>query len=168
MLDIGIKGWMADFGEYLPVDAVLRHGDPKKLHNLWPVLWAKVNREAVEEYGAKDAMFFMRSGYLGIQTYAPVLWNGDQHTDLTRDYGMPCVMPASFSLGFSHTAPEEDTPAPWHAATEAPKPPEGPRLGVLAVRDVSPDSLRLSWSVVQGPTLQKVWCELSPALVGGL
>ncbi|XP_040106280.1 tenascin-X isoform X1 [Oryx dammah] len=49
------------------------------------------------------------------------------------------------------TAPEEDTPAPWHAATEAPIPPEGPRLGVLAVRDVSPDSLRLSWSVVQGP-----------------
>ena len=29
------------------------------------------------------------------------MWNGDQHTDLTRDYGMPCVMPATFSLGFS-------------------------------------------------------------------
>ena len=101
MLDLGMSGWMADFGEYLPVDAVLHDGDPKKLHNLWPVLWAKVNREAVEEYGADDVMFFMRSGYLGIQTYAPVLWNGDQHTDVTRDYGMPCVMPASFSLGFS-------------------------------------------------------------------
>ena len=101
MLDLGMSGWMADFGEYLPVDAVLHDGDPKKLHNLWPVLWAKVNREAVEEYGAKDVMFFMRSGYLGIQTYAPVMWNGDQHTDLTYDYGMPCVMPASFSLGFS-------------------------------------------------------------------
>lgn len=101
MLDLGMSGWMADFGEYLPVDAVLHDGDPKKLHNLWPVLWAKVNREAVEEYGAKDVMFFMRSGYLGVQTYAPVLWNGDQHTDLTHDYGMPCVMPASFSLGFS-------------------------------------------------------------------
>ena len=101
MLDLGMSGWMADFGEYLPVDAVLHDGDPKKLHNLWPVLWAKVNREAVEEYGAKDVMFFMRSGYIGIQTYAPILWNGDQHTDLTRDYGMPCVMPASFSLGFS-------------------------------------------------------------------
>nr|XP_020765090.1 tenascin-X isoform X2 [Odocoileus virginianus texanus] len=49
------------------------------------------------------------------------------------------------------TAPEEDTPAPWSPATEAPKLPEGPRLGVLAVRDVSPDSLRLSWSVVRGP-----------------
>ena len=101
MLDLGMSGWMADFGEYLPVDAVLHDGDPKKLHNLWPVLWAKVNREAVEEYGAKDILFFMRSGYLGIQTYAPILWNGDQHTDVTRDYGMPCVMPASFSLAFS-------------------------------------------------------------------
>ncbi len=101
MLDLGMSGWMADFGEYLPVDAVLHDGDPKKLHNLWPVLWAKVNREAVEEYGAKDVLFFMRSGYIGIQTYAPILWNGDQHTDVTRDYGMPCVMPASFSLGFS-------------------------------------------------------------------
>jgi alpha-glucosidase len=46
-------------------------------------------------------MFFMRSGYVGVQTYAPILWNGDQHTDTTKDYGMPCVMPASFSLGFS-------------------------------------------------------------------
>ena len=101
MLDLGVSGWMADFGEYLPVDCVLHDGDPKKLHNQWPVLWAKVNREAIEEYGAKDAFFFTRSGYLGIQSYAPVLWNGDQHTDFTKDYGMPCVMPASFSLGFS-------------------------------------------------------------------
>ena len=101
MLDLGVSGWMADFGEYLPVDCVLHEGDPKELHNRWPVLWAKINREAIEEYGAKDAMFFCRSGYLGIQEYAPILWNGDQHTDTTRDYGLPCVMPASFSLGFS-------------------------------------------------------------------
>ena len=101
MLDLGMSGWMADFGEYLPVDCVLHEGDPHELHNRWPVLWAKINREAVEEYGAADAMFFSRSGYLGVQEYAPILWNGDQHTDTTRDYGLPCVMPASFSLGFS-------------------------------------------------------------------
>ena len=101
MLDLGVSGWMADFGEYLPVDCVLHDGDPAELHNAWPVLWAKVNREAIEEYGAKDVLFFTRSGYLGIQSYAPFLWNGDQHTDYTKDYGMPCVMPASFSLGFS-------------------------------------------------------------------
>ena len=101
MLDLGVSGWMADFGEYLPVDCVLHDGDPKLLHNEWPMLWAKLNREAVEEYGKDDVFFFMRSGYLGIQEYAPALWNGDQHTDYTKDYGLPCVMPASFSLGFS-------------------------------------------------------------------
>ncbi|XP_016070786.1 PREDICTED: tenascin-X, partial [Miniopterus natalensis] len=49
------------------------------------------------------------------------------------------------------TAPEEDTPAPWHPATEAPETPEGPRLGDLSVTDRTPDSLRLSWTVSQGP-----------------
>ena len=92
---------MADFGEYLPIDCVLHEGDPATLHNLWPVLWARINREAIEEAGREDAFFFSRSGYTGIQSYAPVMWNGDQHTDTTRDYGMPCVMPATFSLGFS-------------------------------------------------------------------
>ena len=101
MLELGVSGWMADFGEYLPVDCVLHDGDPALLHNKWPVLWAKLNREAIEEYGDKDVMFFTRSGYLGIQQYAPLLWNGDQHTDYTRDYGLPCIMPACFSLGFS-------------------------------------------------------------------
>ena len=101
MLDLGMSGWMADFGEYLPADCVLHDGDPKKLHNQWPVMWAKLNREAIEEYGKDDVMFFTRSGYIGIQSYAPIMWNGDQHTDTTHDYGMPCVMPASFSLGFS-------------------------------------------------------------------
>ncbi|MBQ7600288.1 MAG: alpha-glucosidase [Clostridia bacterium] len=101
MMDLGITGWMADFGEYLPIDCVLHDGDPARLHNLWPVMWARINREAIEEFGSEENMFFTRSGYLGIQTYAPILWNGDQHTDFTKDYGMPCVMPASFSLGFS-------------------------------------------------------------------
>ena len=102
MLELGVSGWMADFGEYLPVDCVLHDGDPRELHNRWPVLWAKLNREAIEEAGReRDVFFFTRSGYAGIQSYAPAMWNGDQHTDTTKDYGMPCVMPASFSLGFS-------------------------------------------------------------------
>lgn len=101
MLELGMSGWMADFGEYLPADCVLHDGDPKLLHNKWPVMWAKLNREAIEEYGRDDVFFFTRSGYTGIQSYAPIMWNGDQHTDTTHDYGMPSVMPASFSLGFS-------------------------------------------------------------------
>ena len=101
MLELGMAGWMADFGEYLPLDCVLHDGDPTKLHNLWPVLWAKLNRCAVEEFGDPEVFFFTRSGYLGVQKFTPIMWNGDQHTDTTHDYGMPCVMPASFNLGFS-------------------------------------------------------------------
>ncbi|XP_058288223.1 tenascin-X [Hylobates moloch] len=48
------------------------------------------------------------------------------------------------------TAPEEDAPAP-ELAPEAPEPPEEPRLGVLTVTNTTPDSMRLSWSVAQGP-----------------
>lgn len=51
----------------------------------------------------------------------------------------------------SPPAPEEDTPSPWQAATEAPERPGGPRLGELAVTDSNPDSLRLAWTVTRGP-----------------
>jgi alpha-glucosidase len=102
MLELGISGYMADFGEYLPVDAVLCDGDPAELHNKWPVLWAQANREAVAEAGMEtEVMFFTRSGYSGCERYAPIMWNGDQYTDYSVDYGMPCVMPATFNLGFS-------------------------------------------------------------------
>ncbi|KAM9233249.1 tenascin-X [Dugong dugon] len=49
------------------------------------------------------------------------------------------------------TAPEEDMAATLHPDTEAPEPPKEPRLGALAVTDVTPDSLHLSWTVAQGP-----------------
>lgn len=102
MLDLGIRGYMADFGEYLPVDAVLFDGDAEELHNEWPTVWARINREAISEAGLeKEAMFFTRSGYNEAQCHTPIMWNGDQHTDFSLDYGLPCVMPASFNLGFS-------------------------------------------------------------------
>lgn len=38
-----------------------------KLHNQWPLRWAKLNREAFEEYGKMgEAVFWMRAGYAGI------------------------------------------------------------------------------------------------------
>ena len=51
LIGLGFRGWMADFGEYLPADAVCCGGSGLQLHNTWPVLWAKCNREAVEEAG---------------------------------------------------------------------------------------------------------------------
>jgi len=102
MLDLGIDGYMADFGEYLPFDAVLHNGDAKELHNIWPTIWAKINREAVDSHERqKEVFFFTRSGYNGAQKYTTIMWNGDQHTDFSIDYGMGCVLPATFNLGFS-------------------------------------------------------------------
>ena len=102
MIGIGMSGWMADFGEYLPVDSVLYDGDPKELHNQWPAIWAKLNREAIEECGVKDEVFFfMRAGFTGSVKDAACMWTGDQHVDWTEDDGLPSVIPASLSLGLS-------------------------------------------------------------------
>lgn len=47
MIDRHISGWMSDFGEYLPFDAVLHHGSASVVHNQFPALWAEVNHRAV-------------------------------------------------------------------------------------------------------------------------
>ncbi len=101
MLDIGISGWMADFGEYLPTDVQLADGsDPMEAHNRWPVLWAEVNAQAVESRGKTgDAVFFMRAGFSGVQAHCPLLWAGDQSVDFTRHDGIGTVITAALSAG---------------------------------------------------------------------
>ena len=101
MLDIGISGWMADFGEYLPTDVQLADGsDPMEAHNRWPVLWAEVNAQAVASRGRTgDAVFFMRAGFSGVQGHCPLLWAGDQSVDFTRHDGIGTVITAALSAG---------------------------------------------------------------------
>ena len=102
MIGIGMSGWMADFGEYLPVDAVLYDGDPEILHNQWPAIWAKMNKEAIEECQAEDEVFFFaRAGYTGTISYSSMMWTGDQHVDWSVDDGLPSVIPATLSLAMS-------------------------------------------------------------------
>jgi alpha-glucosidase len=101
MLDIGMSGWMADFGEYLPTDVSLADGtDPMLAHNLWPVLWAEVNAKAIAARGKNDeAMFFMRAGFSGVQRHCPLLWAGDQSVDFSRHDGIGTVITAALSAG---------------------------------------------------------------------
>lgn len=110
MIEFGLSGWMADFGEYLPTDCVLYSGeDPELAHNTWPARWAKLNREAIEESGKLgEIMFFTRAGYTETIKYSTMMWNGDNHVDFSVDYGMPSVIPAMLSLtcsgyGMSHS-----------------------------------------------------------------
>eukprot|EP01117_Protostelium_nocturnum_P012774 TRINITY_DN4729_c0_g1_i2.p1 TRINITY_DN4729_c0_g1~~TRINITY_DN4729_c0_g1_i2.p1 ORF type:complete len:567 (+),score=183.14 TRINITY_DN4729_c0_g1_i2:379-2079(+) len=101
MLDFGLSGWMADFGEYLPTDVKLFSGeDAKMMHNAWPTIWAQVNSEAVEERGKRgDALFFMRAGFTGVHKYCPLLWGGDQSVDFSRHDGLVTVICGALSSG---------------------------------------------------------------------
>lgn len=101
MLDIGIDGWMADFGEYLPTDLRLADGsDPMEAHNRWPVLWAEVNAMALASRGKTgEAVFFMRAGFSGVQAHCPLLWAGDQSVDFTRHDGIGTVITGALSAG---------------------------------------------------------------------
>ena len=100
MLDFGLEGWMADFGEYLPTDLRLHNGDPMQEHNRWPVRWAEVNARAVASRGKTgEVLWFMRAGHTGVQAHCPLLWAGDQSVDFSRHDGIGTVITAALSSG---------------------------------------------------------------------
>ncbi|MFW5893434.1 MAG: TIM-barrel domain-containing protein, partial [Bacillota bacterium] len=90
MIGIGMSGWMADFGEYLPTDAHLHIGHAEEAHNRWPDLWARVNHEAIKESG-ENGFFFSRAAYSGTASKTHSLWIGDQHVDFSDAYGLGSV-----------------------------------------------------------------------------
>lgn len=108
---VGASGWMADFGEALPYDAVLWSGEPAPaVHNRYPELWAEVNREAVEELEAEDDgtgdagdayVFFMRSGFTRSPGCATLFWEGDQLVSWDRYDGIKSAVTGLLSSGLS-------------------------------------------------------------------
>ncbi len=103
-LDIGIDGWMADFGEYLPTDDIVLHsGKPAMIeHNHYPALWAKCNYEALAETGKLgEVLYFMRAGYTGNQKYCVLMWEGDQSVDFSIHDGLASVVCGALSLGMT-------------------------------------------------------------------
>lgn len=110
MLDFGLVGWMADFGEYLPTDLRLFDGsDPMEAHNRWPVLWAEVNARALASRGQTgQAVFFMRAGWSGVGAHCPLHWAGDQLVDFSRHDGINTAITGALSAGLVGNA--------WHHA----------------------------------------------------
>lgn len=103
MIEIGCKGWMADFGEYLPQDACMHNGiSGEIMHNQWPALWAKCNYEALAETGnLGQILYFMRAGFTNSQKYSVMMWAGDQNVDWSMDDGLASVIPAALSLAMT-------------------------------------------------------------------
>ncbi|GAB4851756.1 hypothetical protein Ancab_031158 [Ancistrocladus abbreviatus] len=111
MVDDGVRGWMADFGEGLPVDATLYSGeDPITAHNRYPELWAKINREFVEEWTSdrldeeepeEGLVFFLRAGYRDSPKWAMLFWEGDQMVSWQTNDGIKSAVVGLLSSGLS-------------------------------------------------------------------
>ena len=100
--EIGLDGWMADFAEWLPLDAEVHATDDITVHNLYPELWQGVTREVMDELRPDgDWLMYARSGYTGVHDVAMVHWIGDQEADWLPTDGLPTVVPAMLSLSLS-------------------------------------------------------------------
>ncbi|XP_066306099.1 uncharacterized protein [Miscanthus floridulus] len=118
MVDHGVSGWMADFGEGLPLDARLHSGeDPVAAHNRYPELWARVNREFADEWKASrrsaaetaaeggddddGLVFFVRSGFRESSRWAMLFWEGDQMVSWQANDGIKSSVVGLLSGGLS-------------------------------------------------------------------
>ena len=108
LIGTGASGWMADYGEGLPYDAVLFSGaDPKSYHNRYAEEWAEVNREAIREAGREDdIVFFNRSGYSESPRYSTLFWLGDQLVSWDEHDGIKSAVTGLLSSGLSGYALE--------------------------------------------------------------
>ena len=103
IIGAGSMGWMADFGEGFPMDGVTKGKvNPVDHHNAYPELWAKLNREAIEEAGVgQHATFFSRSGYTRSPQYATLFWLGDQLVTWDHHDGLKTAVTGLLSSGIS-------------------------------------------------------------------
>jgi alpha-glucosidase len=101
--EYGMDGWMADFAEYQPLDAVLFDGrDPVGFHNDFPTEWERLTREVMDDARPDgDWVMFARSGFTGVQEVAQIHWAGDQEATWSETDGLPTVVPALINLGLS-------------------------------------------------------------------
>ncbi len=104
IIELGFSGWMADYGEWTPTDITIHNKNIPTIdfHNLYPVLWAKCNYEALKETdNLQDKFFFMRSGHIASNKYVPMFWAGDQLASFDKYDGYPSSIKAIVSSSYS-------------------------------------------------------------------
>lgn len=106
VIGAGASGWMADFGESLPYDAVVSSSNTPAslLHNRWPVGWAAINRAVVENYSADELVFFSRAGYTNSPRFSTLFWAGDQMVSWSAEDGIKSAVTGLNSGGLSGLA----------------------------------------------------------------
>jgi alpha-glucosidase len=96
----GASGWMADFGEGLPYDAVLFSGEAASFHNAYPAAWALLNRQVVEQSDG-DLVFFHRAGFTQSPSLAALFWEGDQLVSWGKNDGIKSAVTGLNTGGLS-------------------------------------------------------------------
>jgi alpha-glucosidase len=100
LLEAKSSGWMCDFGEYLPFDAVMNNGmTGADYHNYYPQAWAELTAEALLEYNQQyptasngDAVYFTRSAWIQSPSQVSIFWLGDQLMSYDAFDGMASVI----------------------------------------------------------------------------
>jgi len=103
LLELGLRGWMADYGEDVTASQCFADGRTgKNLHNLYPRLWAQINREAVEAASLQnETLIFHRSGYSGQNRWYNQQWGGDQLVGWDEHDGFPSAVTGGLSACLS-------------------------------------------------------------------
>jgi sulfoquinovosidase len=106
LLGAGASGFMADFAEGPPPEAVLHGGTGLEWRVRWPVLWQEVADDAVQRAGLDDEAFvWHRTSHAASAGAARALWLGDQNQDWTEQDGLasvPALLQSAAASGFAH------------------------------------------------------------------
>lgn len=103
MMTEGLSGWMADFGEAYPMEAVPadRKVSAYSYHNKFPETWAAVNKLAVAADTVLDLIYFNRSGYSRSPQLNRLFWLGDQLVSWDEHDGIKTAVTGLLSSGLS-------------------------------------------------------------------
>src|SRR3954471_18716804 len=96
--DAGYDGWMEDFGEYTPSDAVSADGTPgPAMHNRYVTLYHRSARRFALSVPRPLARF-NRSGWTGSPKWSQIVWGGDPTTDWGFD-GLTSAVRQALTIG---------------------------------------------------------------------
>lgn len=101
----GVYGWMADFAEALPLNAVRRNGSAigrQALPAAYASKWAELNARAVAKAGmGGEVAFFSRSASQRGPGFSALYWMGDQTPTWDVHDGLQSTLVAMLSSGLS-------------------------------------------------------------------
>ena len=145
VIGAGVSGFMADFGEALPADAVLSDGrDAALYHNEYPIEWSRLIREAIADSGVEDIVHFHRSAFHKSPADTRLFWLGDQLVSWHWQDGIRSAVTGLISGGLSGFSLSHSD------------------IGGYTSTDLLPFSIKMPGvSFTRGETLLKRWIELN-------